>query len=399
MKAELNLILTCVKTFLSASQASELSSALSEPLDWSAIEKYSDNHAVMPLVAHALLQHGTGLVPPNVCSRLQNRLLLAARQNLAWVREWLNLLGVLNDAGIPVISFKGPALSLIAYGNLSLREFTDLDLLVRPRDVVKARALLARNGYALDSPVADQSDKALTRSHNRQISFVKQAQSAAQVDLHWGLSQEESCFLFEVDDLFRAAIIESHQQITFLSLSPEHLLLLLCAHGTKHCWSNLRWVTDIACQLQSRPGLDWDLCVRLSESSDADLVFKHSLLLADRLLGARLPQALSDDIRGDREAHLLATQAQRFLFRDNEQGSPYLDDRTRYLEVLRYRLRLEKRGRWRHAAALVLRRVFVPNEADWRHFQLPRRLYFLHYLLRPVRLVIERLQPRHNAPQ
>src|SRR6516225_9785597 len=173
MNAELNLILRCVKTFLSTSQPSELRSALSEPLDWGLIEKYSDNHTVMSLVAHVLLQHGTGLISPNVHRRLQDRLRSVARRNLAWVREWLNLLAALAGAGIPIISFKGPALSLIAYRNLSLREFTDLDFLVRPRDVVKARALFIRNGYVLDSPVADDSDKGLTRSRNRQISFVK----------------------------------------------------------------------------------------------------------------------------------------------------------------------------------------------------------------------------------
>jgi hypothetical protein len=394
MNPETNLIVLCARTFLSNSEAFVLRSALAEPLDWSVLESSAENHAVMPLVAYVLSQHGTGLVPQDSWKRLQDRLRCVARNNLAWVQEWLKVLEALAEAGIPVISFKGPTLGLMAYRNLALREFTDLDLLVQPCDVLKTRGVLVRIGYALDSVVSDDTDAALTRSSNRQISFANKKEREMMLDLHWGVLPEEFSFQLDVGQLFAFASVERHERISFLSVSPEHLLLLLCAHGTKHCWSNLRWLCDVACHVRSNPNLNWDLCIRLAEPAGCELVLKHSLLLIRQVLGLELPEPINRYASSDTKAHVLARKAQSFLFRENEDRSRYLNDRTRYLEVLRYRLAFENGSHWRNGAALLFRRAFVPNEADWRRLCLPRRFYFLYYLVRPIRLVIERLSVR-----
>jgi hypothetical protein len=279
----------------------------------------------------------------------------------------------------------------MAYRNLALREFADLDLLVRPGDVLRTRDVLLHNGYLLKSVVADNTDAALNRFSDRQISFAKNDDHEIKLDLHWGVLSEWSSFQLDVGSLFESAIVERHERISFLSLSPEHLLLLLCAHGTKHCWSNLRLLCDVACHVQSNPNLNWDLCIRLAESNGCDLVMKHGLLLTMQILSLELPERIRQYICDDAKARLLAGKAQTFLFRENKDLSPYLDDRIRYLEVLRYRLAFERAHPFRNGVATLLRRVFIPNEADWHRLRLPRGLYFLYYLFRPIRLVMERL--------
>jgi len=243
----------------------------------------------------------------------------------------------------------------------------------------------------LDSIVPDNTDAAFNRFSDRQISFAKNDDYDIKLDLHWGVLSEWSSFQLDVASLFESALVERHERISFLSLSPEHLLLLLCAHGTKHCWSNLRLLCDIACHVRSNPNLDWDLCTRLAESSGCDLVMKHGLLLTTQILNFALPEPISQYICDDTKARLLVGKAQTFLFRENKDHSPYLDDRSRFLEVLRYRLAFERAHLFRNGAATILRRAFIPNEADWRSLRLPRALYFLYYVFRPIRLVIERL--------
>lgn len=398
MNPELNLIVLCARIFLCNAQSFALRAALAEPLDWSVVERTAENHVVMPLVAYVLGHYAAELIPQDIRERLQGRLVRAARNNLAWVQEWLKILGALTEAGIPAISFKGPTLGLMAYRNLALREFTDLDLLIHPRDVLKTRDVLIRNGYELDSVVPGHTDAALTRSSNQQISFVKKRDREITVDLHWSALHEMFPFQLEVGQLFESAFVECHERLSFLSLSPEHLLLFLCAHGTKHCWSNLRWLCDVGCHIQSNPSLDWDLCTRLAETAGGELVFEHSLLLIRQVLGLELPVPIRQYASHDTKAHSLAKTAQTFLFRQNDDGSRYMDDRSRYLEVLRYHLAFAKGWRWRAGAALVLRRAFVPNEADWHLVRLPRPLYFLYYLIRPIRLAVERL-PLRRAPR
>lgn len=390
MDPETNLIVLCARVFLFNANSPALRAALAEPLDWGVVEQNAGNHVVLPLVAYVLSHYGAELIPQDIRERLQERLVSAACNNLAWLREWLKILRAFAETGIPVISFKGPTLALMAYRNLALREFTDLDLLIQPCDVLKTRDVLIRNGYVLDSVVPSDTDAALTHSSHRQISFVNGNREIT-VDLHWGLLHEMFPFQLEVGQLFESAFVERQEGVSFLSLSPEHSLLFLCAHGTKHCWSNLRWLCDVACHIQSNPSLDWDLCIRLAEPAGCELVFKHSLLLIGEVLGLELPVPIKQYASQDTEAYSLAKTAQTFLFRQNDDRSRYLDDRSRYLEVLRYRLAFAKGWRWRAGAALVLRRAFVPNEADWHRVRLPRPLYFLYYLIRPIRLAVERL--------
>jgi len=388
MNPETNLIVLCARVFLSYSESSILRPALAGPLDWSVLEQNAENHVVMPLVAYVLTHNVPELIPEERRERLQERLIRTARNNLAWVQEWLNILKALTEAGIPVISFKGPTLGLMAYRNLALREFTDLDLLIHPRDMLKTRDVLVGEGYVLDSVVWGDTDTALTRSSNRQISFTK---GEVAVDLHWGVMHAISSFQLEVGQLFESALVERHERTSFLSLSPEHLLLLLCAHGTKHYWSNLRWLCDVACHIQSNPNLNWDLCIRLAEPAGCELVLKHSLLLTGQVFDIELPEPIRRYASDDPKAPPLARTAQTFLFRPNEDRSPYLDDRSHYLQALRYRLAFTNGWRWRTGAALVLRRAFLPNEADWHCVRLPRAFYFLYYVIRPIRLAVELL--------
>jgi hypothetical protein len=400
MSPELELLVLCVRVLLSTSEVSDLHSAAQKPLKWDLVEQCAENHAFMPVVAHVLTLHAKELIPPSTFDRLRERLVRNAQENLAWLREWMRLLAALAEARIAVISFKGPALALTAYHNLPLREFTDLDLLVRPSDVAMAREVLTRQGYALDSPVPDHTAAGLIRSKNQQISFAKEQERGLRIDLHWGISSDTASVLLNVDQFLDSSIVETEGQVSFRSLAPEHLLLLLCVHGTKHCWSNLRWLCDLACHIQSKQTLNWSECFRLAQSSGTDLTLTHSLLLCRDVLGVSLPEAIEEYSGKHTAASLLASQARDFLFRENTDDSRYIDDRTRYREVLRYRLGFQTGWRWMRATNMLLRRAFVPNEADWDWLRLAPALYFLYYPMRPVRLVSQRLgmrRPRADA--
>src|SRR3974377_1977677 len=106
MNPETDLLVHSTKTLLSTSGTSALRSALAQPLNWRALEQDAENHAVMPLVAYILGQCVPELIPQDSGKRLHDRLLRAARNNLAWVQEWLKILEALAEADIPVISFK-----------------------------------------------------------------------------------------------------------------------------------------------------------------------------------------------------------------------------------------------------------------------------------------------------
>jgi len=65
---------------------------------------------------------------------------------------------------IPVITQKGPALAHLLYGDSAMREFGDLDLLVRPIDVPRVVGALTELGYEKNLKLSPRQEKAYLRS-------------------------------------------------------------------------------------------------------------------------------------------------------------------------------------------------------------------------------------------
>ena len=385
-RIETNLVVEGARTFLSGGKASCLHAALTQPVDWIAVERIADFHSVMPMLACVLKEQGGSLVPREILERLQHRFLLIARSNLVRLQEWRRILLAFETAGISVISLKGPALALQAYGDVALREFTDLDLLIRPDDVLKARDTLMREGYRLRFSVAG-NDIAWLRSRNQQWDFVNEGRGTV-IDLHWGALHGMFPFQLPVHQLFESAQAEHCGGIPFLSLSPELLLIYLCAHGTKHCWLTLRSLCDVACHVRMAKELGWELCIRQTEAAGCDLVLKHSLLLAQQVLGLELPSHI-ENYCDSAKARALADAASSLLFRE--------DGNVGYGEGLRFHLGFaESRS---NRARLMFERVFIPEEQDWQTVHLPHSLQFLYYAVRPIRFIVERLSKTTLQPR
>jgi len=386
LKSEMRLIVQCARTFLSPGESAALSSAVARVEDWHLVEQIAERHCLTPVVAFVLFQHAAAAVPGDVAQPFRQGALRLARNNLALAKEWLQLLQLFEDAELPVISLKGPALASTAYGDLAWREFHDLDLLIHSKDVRRARDILLHNGYELWSTTLNNSDTELLRSRNRQLCFTN-AQHGAAIDLHWGALHEMFSFQLPADQLWKQARVEHWNDLSFLSLAPEHLLLYLCAHGSKHCWRNLCWLCDIAALVEAHPQMDWPECLRLAESSDSALLLQHTLLLTQQVLGLKVPEVVRSSASNDERALELAAIAYQFLF-------PTSGDSPRRLDALRYHLALTEH--WRSRARLIVDRIFVPEEQDWKTVRLPNTLHFLYYLIRPVRFILERLSVRHR---
>jgi hypothetical protein len=109
------------------------------------------------------------------------------RKTLCLANELFRLLEVFQQNGIPIAAFKGPVLAESVYGDLSLREFSDLDVLIHEQDLGKAEALLTACGYQAQFPDSDYRSAFLR--YQGQYAF-EHGQTAIMVDLHWRLSSK-----------------------------------------------------------------------------------------------------------------------------------------------------------------------------------------------------------------
>ena len=379
MSHEANAVMQCLRVYLSPGEDAHVDAVLKQQLDWQELEERAESLRVAPIVEWVLLQHAGHLAPPEVLQRWNERLTRLARKNLLWLQEWQRLLQAFDQAGIPAISFKGPALALTAYRNLGLREFHDLDFLIHPQDVVRARKVLLEEGYSLWSSVVGDTAEALLCSKNRQLCFTSDTRGTA-VDLHWGLLHEMFSFRLDVNDIFDAARIERYEEGEFFSISPEHLLLYLCGHGMKNCWSNLSQLCDVATLIQTEDKIEWNRCLGLAEEDGCNSLLNHTLLLCERILEIDLPETVKQRCRQDKIALAISKTAEKFLCLRGE-------NRPGYSLALKYHLAFAMTLRDR--VRLVFFRVFAPSELDWHHVKLPRCLFALYYLLRPLRFLQE----------
>jgi len=318
--------------------------------DWSALADQATRHGVASLVSWYLNQ----ACPEGAPAPLRDQFRQNAGRNLLLTGELLKLLGIFEAASIPMAPFKGPALAWSLYDNPALREMSDLDVLVRPRDVQRAIALLRSHGYRPQFSCADTRFFAA----NQEIPLVREDGQVA-VDLHWGLLPRyfplDSSGFFE---RLAPVSIAGRQVPTFC---PEDLLLFLCLHGGKHGWTSLAWLCDIARLIDRRP-VNWDAVLARARASHVSRCFSLGLTLARELLGAAVPELPRDALADAALAHLM-----------NGSGDPSMRFQLALLE------RLTDKVRFWHG-------VLAPTPADFDSLHIPASLFPAYYLARPLRL-------------
>jgi hypothetical protein len=144
MIPEIELLLRCARTQLSAEAIERVEQLLQGPLDWDLIQEKGNDHGLVALVARTLLSDSRFQLPPQVRKSLEDTYHQNAERNLALTTELLAILARLEQNGIAAIGYKGSVLAAMAYGDIALRQFCDLDLLVRPPDAEPARVRLIR---------------------------------------------------------------------------------------------------------------------------------------------------------------------------------------------------------------------------------------------------------------
>ncbi len=347
--------------------------------DWDLVLRWAQLHRVTPLVHRSLRAAASGSVPSPVLERLEARFHNNARHNLLLTGELLEVLGLLEAHGIPALPYKGPALAACLYDNVALREFSDLDILVRERHLPAAAELLASRGYrpaeAPDGASAATPPKAERYRHNLPL---VQAEHGVKLELHWQIS---FFYPLAAERLFEhpATVTLAGRRIPHFR--PEDLLMILCVHGAKHFWKRLQWICDIAELCCAYPDLDWRQLTSDAKRAGGGRMVALGLLLARDVLGQQLAPAIADQVSRDRAAVALAARVRSRLFLPapplegtDEQVAFYFGMRERLRDKLRYAIHLLPE-RW------------APTDRDRALLPLPKALSFLHYVFRPIRLL------------
>jgi hypothetical protein len=397
-RPEVQLLLCCARTFINAATAETIETLCYGDLDWPWLLSLAAQHDVTCLLYQSLQDTCSDAVPAPVIDQLRQDFQTWTLNTLFFTQELLKLLQLFEAHQIPVLPYKGPALAVALYGNLSLRPFCDLDLLIHPQDLVRVKPLLAAQGY--DTLAVDDAQEAANLWSDSERDFVRQDGKVV-LDLHWRITPRFFPFELPVEELWERRQSLSLLGTTVSTLAPEDLLLALCAHGAKECWGKLKWICDVAELIRAYPNLDWDRVLTQAKQLHSQRMLLLGVGLAWQLLGVRVPETVLVAIQSDGASAILPSVdrashtagGNRDLPALMQQVCSYLfgsqPGQSRQLSPTLFRLRV--RDRISDRVQYFVWRLFVPNVRDRQLIVLPKPLTFFYYLLRPLRLLGEKL--------
>ncbi len=386
MSCEVELLLCCCRTGMNDTCRERIRVLLRQDLDWTYLTQMAHRHRVMPLLYRSLNRVWPEAVPEAVLDQLRSDFSSNSLHNVLLTKELLNLLRLLEAQRITAVPFKGPVLAASVYGDIALRQFGDLDIMVHTRDVLRAKTLLMDRGYRAVLS-AEGEGREIELSGAREAAhlwfahayvFVR-ADGKGEVDLHWTFTRRYFSFPLDLQDLQERLEPVTLADSVVSHFSPEDLLLILCVHGSKSLWQRLQWICDVAELLAARQHeMDWQQVLARAERLGSVRMLWLGLLLASNLLDTALPEAVQPKAQSDAVAKALAAQLQNRLFADL--GQP--GDST----VDKFMIYLRMRERWRDKMRYL---TLTPNVKDLMFFPLPAPLACLYYGLRPIRLMRE----------
>jgi hypothetical protein len=375
---ERELLLCCARTKASRQVAARLRElAASVEVDWDYLLQLARRHALIPLLYLNLEREGADLVPPPFLAKLKIQYQQNYARNIILTDELCRLIGIFKEAGIDAIPYKGPALALFAYGDLGLRRFVDLDVIVKKSDVPRARDLLFREDYDLSKPLTPaQQDLLLRTQHNLQ--FARNNHRLL-LELHWEVAPHLFASSVQENELWQDLTTLKINDHEVNALVAEDLLFSLCVHGSRHLWERLGWICDVA-EIIARHALNWDALQQKAAAADNERMLLLGLHLAQKLLHTNLPPEVQQRCAADAHLESLAATIIEHLFN----GPAHVPATSR--EIFKYNLRVRKSLT---ARARYLVHVLRPTDSDLGTQRVPERFTFAYYLTRPFRLLFK----------
>lgn len=394
-RPEHELLFCCARTHVDEVTAERIRVLLQRDVDWTYLQQAAFRHRVLPLVYSTLSTVCPEAVPEPVLEELSDQFHAHVGRNLLLAGELLKLLKLLEKHGISGVPYKGPALAVAAYGDLALRWFSDLDILIHREDFPRVKAALVARGYRAQPQGAplqlSATQEAVYLRHYPDCSFIP-PDGRVTVEIHWAFTSKFFRFQLDPKPLWQRLEYIDLLGSSIPALPAEELLLVLCAHGTKHHWGRLSWICDIAELLRSYPTLNWERVFEQAVALGGERMLLLGLFLAHTLLGSPLPAIAEDRLQADRIVRLLAARVYADLFYD----PGIYGDRFVFGHIL---FHLQARERLRDRLEYILHFLTAPTVHDWALVPLPQRLTFLYYLLRPLRLLGARTVQTWNYPR
>jgi Uncharacterised nucleotidyltransferase len=365
-----NFLLACAATPFSRDHRQRARDLARNQHDFRTVLSLAEAHGLIPVV-HERVGEIADAVSDEARLAASTAFAQNARQTLWLTQLLLKVSNLFQQRRIEALPYKGPVLAQLLYGNVTLRQYSDLDILVRAADVPRARDILQQAGFVPAFQLSTREEQAYLATGYEYI--FHDVSNPNVLELQWRILPRFWTVDFDSTGFFaRSQNIAIGERI-IPTLGHENLLLVLCAHAAKHAWSKLSWVRDIA-ELAQSCQLDWDQVVQQSGRLGIQRIVAVTFQLAMKMLSTPVPNAVLPLIDNDGTVARIAEKTRRAL---EARVEPDVESLAYFQFIARLREGGMDRLRfwWRLAA--------TPGVNEWALVRLPG---FLFPLYRGVRI-------------
>jgi hypothetical protein len=295
LQPEEELILLAADIHPDASVLERLNATIPVVRHWEAFAKMAINRAAAPLIVDKLPKlSNAGLFPEAVLRPLKQASLRTLSRNMLLTEHFRQVVRAFAEADIPVMALKGILVSEWLYGNINLRQSSDLDLLVQPEKGLLALDVLERMGYVPNGIKLSDYVKEKTSM----VHYPPMIKNGVSVEIHIRLHSEAEPFHLDLLSMWANALTFPLHGVIALGFGPEDLLMHLCVHLDKHFRSGEFLFTgfyDILNMLNHKGDvLNWELFEQKCLQANAVSAIYKYLLLVQKYMNGKLPSAVAE---------------------------------------------------------------------------------------------------------
>jgi hypothetical protein len=363
MNPELNFLLQAIRPPKGGNQERP---AIPPDLDWNRLRRLAVTYEVFPLVNRYIKTSDSQQqpLPPTHREEWRKQAQIYAMQSLTVARQLLSIIDLLGQRDIGIIPFKGPVLARQAYSDVALRQFTDLDFFVNPRDYLEVYNILTDVGFTL----ADKTMEPMVGYWAKLGRDLVLRNSRIVLDIHPRLIQGPSMFAISPEMWKRTTTIQLLDR-PVNALSTEDTLIALALHGARNNWTSLKALTDTAHLLANNPNMDRPYILRTMKQFGVGKILETALKMARQLFDVPIPIEISRKPVTGALFNALAP--------DNKED----DDHALILAVM-----FRSLDSFRQKTRYLRYFLFTPTTEDVRRVRLPKSMRFFYRILRPCRL-------------
>ncbi len=276
----------------------EINSLFENSVNWSYLIETAARHCVIPLVFKNIEEYFSDQIPKNIFLEMQSIFKDTATYNFVLSAQVIAIINALQENNLDILSYKGMTLAQLAYKDISLRQFGDIDILIRKEDFPKVKKALLEIGCRSAWDATDKQEKAALKYYY-EYPFTY-GENNTLVEVHWKFIEPFFAFDYATEDIW-----ERVQNVQICgrdvpTLASEDYLIVLSSHGSKHFFERFSWVCDIA-RLVENTEIDWDLMIERAKKVGALRMVWLGLWMARETLATKMPEEIYKQVSAEPE--------------------------------------------------------------------------------------------------